>query len=159
MHILNLPTFAYRIQSFKTGYQIFDVVRRKYVKLTPEEWVRQHFLHYLVDYLSYPKALVSLERAVSRHTLRHRPDIVVYDRSAQPLMLVECKAPHVAISNRKVFMQIGRYNAHFNAPLLVMTNGMEHFCWQLDGTRSRHRLLSTVPHFDNAVACVAYTAP
>ncbi len=151
MKLLNLPTFAYKIQSSKTGYQIFDVVRKKYVQLTPEEWIRQHFLHYLVGHLAYPQTLIRLEKEVPHHALRCRPDIVVYDRLTKPFMLVECKAPHVAIANQEVRRQIARYNAHFNAQLLVITNGIKHLCWQLDYEQGDHKLLSTIPHFDRDI--------
>ena len=150
MQLLNLPTFEYKIQSSKTGYKIFDVVRKKYVRLTSEEWVRQHFLHYLVRHLAYPQALVRLEQGVQYNHLRHRPDIVAYDRFARPLMLVECKAPHISI-NHEAWGQIARYNAHFNAQLLVITNGVEHFCWQLDYEKGSHVLLPTIPRFDAPV--------
>ena len=154
MWLLNLPAFAYKIRPSKTGYQIFDVIRKKYVQLTPEEWVRQHFLHYLVEHLAYPRALIRLEKEVIHYSLRHRPDIVAYNRLAEPLMLVECKAPDVPIDNQEVWGQIARYNAYFNAQLLVITNGMEHFCWRLDYKKGRHRLLPTIPHFDEAAQCL-----
>ena len=147
MQPLNLPAFAHKVQSSKTGYRIFDVVRKKYVRLTPEEWVRQHFLHYLLDHLAYPAALIRLEQGVQYNHLQHRPDIVVYDRSAKPLLLVECKAPNVPL-NHDVWGQVARYNAHFNAQLLAITNGMHHFCWQLDYKGGRHTLLHAIPPFD-----------
>ena len=151
MRLLNLPTFVYKIRSYKTGYQIFDVVRKKYVQLTPEEWVRQHFLHYLIDHLAYPQTLIRLEKRVLHCSLRHRPDIVAYNRSAKPFMLVECKAPNVPVNKQEVWGQIIRYNTYFNTQLLVITNGLKHFCWQLDYEQGSHRLLSTIPHFDGAV--------
>ncbi len=159
MQLLNLPHFACKIQTSRAGYQIFDVVRRKYVKLTPEEWVRQHFLHYLVDHLAYPKALVRVEKGVPYYALRYRPDIVLYNRCGQPFMLVECKAPHVAISKQEIWGQIGRYNAHFKAPLLVVTNGLEHFCWQSDHVSGGYRWLSAIPHFDKSAEHFAATIP
>ena len=147
MHRLNLPAFDYKIQSSKTGYHIFDVVRKKYVRLTPEEWVRQHFLHYLTDHLAYPQSLVRLERGVRYNRLQHRPDIVVYNRLASPLMIVECKAPHVTL-NHDVWGQMARYNAYFSAPILVATNGLQHYCWQLDHAQGNHKLLPDIPHFE-----------
>lgn len=150
MRLLNLPTFNYKIQNSKAGCRIFDAVRRKYVKLTPEEWVRQHFLHYLVDHLAYPSALVRVEKGVPHYSLRYRPDIVLYNRCGQPFMLVECKAPHVTVSNQEIWGQIGRYNAYLNASLLVVTNGLEHFCWYLDHASGGYRWLSAIPHFDES---------
>ncbi len=150
MQPLNLPVFAYKIQPSQEGYYIFDVIRKKYVRLTPEEWVRQHFLHYLTGHLSYPPALIRLEQRVQYNHLQQQPDIVVYDRSVKPWLLVECKAPHVHLSH-DVWGQIARYNAHFNAQLLAITNGLEHFCWQLDYEQGKHTLLPAIPPFDTLV--------
>jgi hypothetical protein len=147
---LNLPPFLYKIQPSKTGYRIFDVVRKKYVHLTPEEWVRQHFLHYLIDHLAYPKSLTRLELGIQYNHLSHRPDIVVYDRLGTPLMLVECKAPSIAL-NHDVWGQIARYNAHFSARLLVITNGLEHYCWQMEYAQGKHIPLQEIPHFSAVV--------
>ena len=150
MQPLNFPAFDYKIKSSKTGYRIFDVIRKKYVRLTPEEWVRQHFLHYLTGHLSYPQSLVRLEQGVRYNHLQQRSDIVVYDRAAKPLLLVECKAPSVHL-NHDVWGQVARYNAHRNAQLLVITNGIHHFCWRLDYEGGRHTLLQAIPHFDTLV--------
>ena len=150
MQRLNLPPFDYKIQSSKTGYRIFDVIRKKYVQLTPEEWVRQHFLHYLTDHLAYPIALLRLERGMRYNRRQHRADILVYDRAAKPLLLVECKAPHVPLDH-DAWGQIARYNAHVNAQLLVITNGLQHLCWQLDYAQGSHILLPSIPSFDTLV--------
>lgn len=150
MRLLNLPVFAYRIRPCKTGHQIFDVVRKKYVQLTAEEWVRQHFLHYLINHLGYPSSLVRLEQHVRYNHLAHRPDIVVYNRSIVPLMLVECKAAHIAIKSA-TREQIARYNAHFRAQFLVITNGVVHYCWQFDDVQGNHTLLTELPHFEHIV--------
>lgn len=147
MKRLNLPAFEYKVQYSDSGHSIFDVIRKKYVRLTPEEWVRQHFLHYLTDHLAYPRALVRLEQGVKYNRLQHRTDILVYNRSAKPLLLVECKAPHVPL-NHDTWGQIARYNAQINAQLLVMTNGLQHFCWKLDYDQGNHTLLPAVPPFD-----------
>lgn len=150
MQSLNLPPFVYKVQPSKTGYQIFDVVRKKYVRLTAEEWVRQHFLHYLIRSLAYPKSLIRLEQSVQYNRIQHRSDIVVYDRSAKPLLLVECKAPSIHL-NHEVWRQIARYNAHFNAPLLAITNGLQHFCWRLDCGEGKPTLLQNIPCFARLV--------
>ncbi|MEL6607132.1 MAG: type I restriction enzyme HsdR N-terminal domain-containing protein [Bacteroidota bacterium] len=150
MERLNLPPFDYQMKSSEQGYLILDVVRKRYVRLTPEEWVRQHFLHYLIGHLAYPRALFKLEQGVRYNRLRHRADILVYDRAAKPLLLVECKAPHVPL-NHDTWSQIARYNASMNARLLVMTNGLQHFCWQLDYAQGNHTLLPSIPSFDTLV--------
>ena len=150
MQPLNLPVFAYKIQPSQGSYYIFDVIRKKYVRLTPEEWVRQHFVHYLTEHLSYPPSLVRLEPWVQYNRCQHRADILVYDRAAKPLLLVECKAPDVPL-NHATWRQIARYNASVNAQLLVMTNGIQHLCWQLDYAQGRHILLPAIPPFDTLV--------
>ena len=150
MQSLNLPTFAYSIRPFKTGHQIFDVVRKKYVWLTAEEWVRQHFLHYLINYLGYPPSLVRLEQRVRYSRRLHRPDIVIYSRSVVPLMLVECKAAHVVIKSA-TREQLARYNAHFRAKFLVITNGIVHYCWRFDYAHGNHVLLAELPRFEHIV--------
>lgn len=147
MQSLNLPSFDYKIQRSAVGYRIFDVVRKKYVLLTPEEWVRQHFLHYLINYLSYPRSLCQLEQEIRYNQLQRRPDIVFYDRSASPLVVVECKAPHVDL-NQEVLDQLARYNACLRAKVLVITNGIRHFCWRWDEETTQHVLLSDIPCFD-----------
>ena len=147
MQRLNLPPFDYQLKPSEQGYLIFDVVRKRYVRLTPEEWVRQHFLHYLTNHLAYPRALVRLEQGVRYNRLQHRADILVYDRAAKPLLLVECKEPHVLL-NHDTWGQIARYNASMNARLLVMTNGLQHFCWQPDYVQGNHALLPSIPSFD-----------
>lgn len=158
MQSLNLPAFNYKLQRSKTGYDIFDVVRRKYVRLTPEEWVRQHFLHYLVDHLAYPKTLVRMERVLLHPKLRCRPDMVVYNRFTQPTMLVECKAPSIDINTYKVWQQVGRYNAHCSVQLLVITNGLVHFCWRLDYAQGKHTLLYKIPYFHQLFAHAPYVS-
>lgn len=147
MKRLNLPTFDYKVKASEQGHLIFDVIRKRYVRLTPEEWVRQHLLHYLIDHLAYPRALVRIEQGVRYNRLQHRADILVYDRAAKPLLLVECKAPHVPL-NHDTWGQIARYNAQVGASMLVVTNGLQHFCWQLDYEQGDHTLLPTIPSFD-----------
>lgn len=150
MKRLNLPSFDYKVKASKQGYLIFDVIRKRYVRLTPEEWVRQHLLHYLIDHLAYPRTLVRIEQGVRYNRLQHRADILVYDRAAKPLILVECKASHVPL-NHDTWGQIARYNAQFGASMLVVTNGLQHFCWQLDYVQGDHTLLPSIPSFDALV--------
>ncbi len=150
MQPLSLPAFEYKFQPSKEGYRIFDAIRKKYVRLTSEEWVRQHFLHYLIDHLGYPRALIRLEQGIQYNHLQRRTDILVYDRAAKPLLLVECKAPHISL-NHEVWGQIAHYNAQVSARLLVITNGLQHFSWQLDYTQGNHMLLPSIPSFDTLV--------
>lgn len=142
---LNLPTFDCKIQHNAEGHYIFDIVRKKFVWLTPEEWTRQHFVHYLIYQLAYPKSLIRLERRVRNSHRQHRPDIVVFDRTGKPQMLVECKASHIAI-DASTWYQLARYNPNLQAQLLVMTNGMQHYCWQINYNPLSHKLLQAIPH-------------
>jgi hypothetical protein len=147
MYVVDLPPFSYRIQSRGKAYYIFDIIRKRYVRLTPEEWTRQHLVHYLIDHLGYPKALISLERSISYSGLKHRPDMVIYAKTGKPLVLVECKAPHIKLSEH-VYHQLARYNMALQAKILVVTNGKVYRCWQRQGSTSEHKLLEAIPTFD-----------
>ena len=118
--------------------------------LTPEEWVRQHFIHYLVDHRSYPATLIEVEKHFTYNQLSRRADILVNNRSAIPVMLVECKAPEVSI-NQETFTQAALYNLKFRLPFLVMTNGMKHYACRFykDGTYS---FLDEVPWYETIIA-------
>jgi hypothetical protein len=149
MQPLNLPTFNYKLRRLGEHYAIFDIVRKKYVRLTPEEWVRQHLVHYLIHHLAYPPTLLSLERSTRcSHQLQHRPDLVIYDRSVKPLMLVECKAPTISL-NTTTFSQIARYNAQLKAKLLLVSNGLIHLCWEIDYLTAMPTLLPHIPYFNS----------
>ncbi len=107
---------------------MFDIIRRKFVFLSPEEWVRQHFIHLLIGHYRYPRSLFAVETGVYYNTLKKRSDIMVLGADGIPFLLVECKAPGVKIRN-SVFDQIARYNFSLKPRYLVVTNGMEHFCF------------------------------
>jgi type I restriction enzyme R protein len=124
---LSLPGFDYKVKKQNGTVMIFDIVRKKYVVLTPEEWVRQHVVHYLVEKKGYAISRVAVEREIELYGLKRRFDIVVFDRSGNPWLLVECKAPAVALT-QKVFDQVFRYNLTLAAPYVAITNGVCHFC-------------------------------
>lgn len=107
---------------------MFDIIRRKFVFLSPEEWVRQHFIHLLIGHYRYPRSLFAVETGIYYNTLKKRSDIMVLGADGIPFLLVECKAPGVKIRNN-VFDQIARYNFSLKPRYLVVTNGMEHFCF------------------------------
>jgi len=119
--------FDYKVKKQNGTVMIFDIVRKKYVVLTPEEWVRQHVVHYLVEKKGYAISRVAVEREIELYGLKRRFDIVVFDRSGNPWLLVECKAPAVALT-QKVFDQVFRYNLTLAAPYVAITNGVRHFC-------------------------------
>ena len=131
MLALNLPAFEVKMKDEGAKKLIFDVIRRKYVALTPEEWVRQHFVHYLIEQLGYPQELLANEVEVSLNGTSKRCDTVLYDRDLQARMIVEYKAADVNIS-QKVFNQIMRYNMVLRVQYLIVSNGLEHYCCKLD---------------------------
>lgn len=120
---LNFPTYNFNVKNTENGNYIFDIVRKKYVLLTPEEWVRQHLLHYLRDECKCPMSLVAVEKGLVYNGLRKRFDVLVYDRMGKPLLLVECKAPNIVLDT-DVFIQAAVYNKAFHVKNLVITNGM-----------------------------------
>lgn len=146
MQELNLPNYQFRIKSNENKLFIFDFIRKKDVVLTPEEWVRQHFLKYLVDDKKYPKSLIAVEKQLTLHSLTKRTDIVIYNGNAQPEIIVECKAPNVAIS-QDVFDQIARYNLKLNARFLIVTNGLQHFYCRIDHENETYFFLEDIPNY------------
>lgn len=143
---LNLPSYSYKIKELETGKQIFDSIRKKYVKLTPEEWVRQHFIHYLVHYKHYSASLISVEHGMQHSKGRFRSDVLIHNNKAEVIMLVECKAASVKI-NQEVFDQIVNYNIRYRAPYLSVTNGMKHYCCQVDYTKKSIQYLKEIPDY------------
>ena len=128
---LSLPSFEYKVKKQNGALMIFDIIRKKYVVLTPEEWVRQHVVHFLTGVKNYPVALLAVEREIDLYGLRRRFDVVVFDRKGLPWLLVECKAPTVGL-NRQVFDQAFRYNMVLAVPYVAITNGITHYCGKID---------------------------
>jgi hypothetical protein len=125
---------------------IFDQVRRKFVRLTPEEWVRQNFIQYLVRVGEYPVGLMGIEVAFQINSLKRRVDILVHDREGRPVMIVECKSPEVDL-NDPVFEQIATYNMQFRVPYLVVTNGIVHYACRMDFENKRPEYLNVIPQY------------
>lgn len=146
MYKLNLPDFDYAIKKDDGKIWIFDVIRKKYLVLTPEEWVRQHFINYLVTELKYPKSLIKVEGGLTYNQLSKRSDIVVFDRDAKPWMVIECKSPELQI-DESVLRQASMYNATLRANYLVVTNGVKHFCAHIDWHDNTTKLLTALPTF------------
>lgn len=147
MQQLNLPDFDFRIRETGSQQEIFDPVRRKFVVLTPEEWVRQNFIRYLVDYKKVPASLIAVEKALTLNKLTKRTDIVIYGHEAKPRMIVECKAPGVKVS-QAAFEQIGRYNMTLQVEFLVVTNGLNHYCARIDFANSNYFFLEDIPGYE-----------
>ena len=143
---LNLPQFPFRTREQSGKLQIFDARRRKYVALTPEEWVRQHFVRFLIEDRGYPGGLTHVEATVKVFDFSRRCDAVIYTPQMRPVVIIECKAPSVSISE-ETFRQIGVYNAVIRAPLLMVTNGMVHYCCTVDHAAERYHFLEAIPTY------------
>jgi hypothetical protein len=145
---LNLPSYDPKFRRRNDKIEIFDPIRKKYLILTPEEWVRQHFLNYLVSHLNYPRSLIKLESGLKYNTLQKRSDILVYNRSGSPFMLVECKAVEVKLT-QKVLEQVAVYNHIISAQYLVITNGLLHYCYKVKQVENSFEFMQELPLFEN----------
>ncbi|MBE6286689.1 MAG: type I restriction enzyme HsdR N-terminal domain-containing protein [Mediterranea massiliensis] len=144
---LNLPTFEAKISSVNGKNIIFDVLRRRYVSLTPEEWVRQHFVHYLINHKHYPASLMANEVQVKLNTTKKRCDTVLYRRDLSPRLIVEYKKPEIEIT-QAVFDQITRYNMVLHADYLIVSNGLHHYCCRMDYAKNSYSFLQDIPHYE-----------
>jgi len=143
---LNLPNAVLKTKLVEGTTQVFDVVRKKYFKLTPEEWVRQNFIHYLNIEKNYPMGLMGVESMIKYNNLQTRADIILYNKEGRPTMIVECKAPNVEIT-QDTFNQIAKYNFKLKVQFLVVTNGLQHFCCEMDYEKNTNLFLKEVPAF------------
>ncbi|MEB3004725.1 type I restriction enzyme HsdR N-terminal domain-containing protein [Capnocytophaga sp. G2] len=146
MQALNFPIYEFRFKSNENKSYIFDVIRKKFVVLTPEEWVRQHVIHFLLEEKKYPKSLMNVERRIQVNHLIKRYDIVLYRSDGSIFLVVECKAPHVEIT-QEVFDQIARYNMTLKAENLMITNGLKHIFYQINGEKKAYIFLKELPDF------------
>ena len=145
---LNLPTFEIKLSGTKEHPRIYDILRRRYIALTPEEWVRQHFIHFLADHKGYPTALLANEVELTIGGKKLRCDSVLYSRDLKPRMIIEYKAPSIAIS-QKTFNQIFAYNTLLHADYLVVSNGISHYCCKIDYTNRSYSFLSDIPRYED----------
>lgn len=143
---LNLPKYDFKVKSEGGKKQIFDSVRKQFVVLTPEEWVRQHFIHFLHQEKGFPLSLMGVEYPLQYNGMNKRADIICFQKEGKPMLLVECKSANVAIS-QKVFDQIARYNFDLRVPFLVVTNGLQHFCCEINYEENSYRFLEEIPDF------------
>nr|WP_321453366.1 type I restriction enzyme HsdR N-terminal domain-containing protein [uncultured Carboxylicivirga sp.] len=150
MQKLNLPTFEFRFRKHEGKNQIFDVIRKKFVALTPEEWVRQNLISFLIQHQKYSAGLIAVEMPVKVNGLNQRADIVVYNRKGKPSMIIECKAPSVAIT-KHVFDQAARYNMKLKVEYLMVSNGLQHFCAQLNDDMCNYEMLREIPKVEQVV--------
>lgn len=144
---LNLPSFDCRLSRGDDGVtRIYDRLRRKSVALTPEEWVRQHFVNFLVSELGYPSGLMANEVSIKLNRTARRCDTIIYSREGRPLAIVEYKAPTITIT-QSVFDQIARYNSVIGAPYLIVSNGLTHYCCRFDSNAQTYTFLREIPSY------------
>lgn len=145
--VLDLPPFDAKISKKENIYYIFDLIRKKPIVLTPEEWVRQHWIHYLSEFKGYPKSLMQIEGGMSLNDLTKRTDLIVYNNHGQKVLLAEFKAPHISIS-QKVFEQIANYNSKHQIPLLLVSNGLKHIYSSVNFAEGSFQFLPNLPCYD-----------
>jgi hypothetical protein len=145
---LNLPSYSFKITRDDKFEMIFDPLRRKYVKLTSEEWVRQNFLQYLIQQGKYSPGLIVVEAKLSLFKVTRRIDILIHDRTGKPIMMVECKAPEVLI-NDEVFDQIVDYNMELKVPYIIVTNGLVHYICKVNHEDKSWEFLNVIPLFED----------
>ncbi len=143
---LNLPSADLRLKKEGEKSYVFDILRKKFILLTPEEWVRQHFVHFLISNLGYPKGLFNIEKGLRYNKRLKRADIIFCDNQGKPMLLVECKAPGENIT-QAVFNQASVYNKELKARITVITNGLKHFCYETDFSTHQINFLETIPPY------------
>ena len=146
MNKLNLPPYAIALDRQDETLKVWDDLRRKWVRLTPEEWVRQHFIHFLIDHLGYPAQLLGNEVGLSLGGSKLRVDSILYDTQLHPKMLIEYKAPSVALS-QQVLEQALRYNYKLEVPYLILSNGLEHVAYYINYEDQSYTILDHIPHY------------
>jgi hypothetical protein len=150
METLNFERYPLQLKNKENKRYIFDIIRKKDIVLTPEEWVRQHCIHFLIKEKKYPLGLINVEKKIEVFGTTKRYDIVVYNSLGKVHLLVECKAPSIQI-NQKVFDQIAQYNLSLNSRYLMVSNGLQHIFCQLDYTQQSYHFLRNLPQYQNAV--------
>ena len=146
MQNLNFPTYSFRLKNSENNTHIFDVIRKKFVVLQPEEWVRQHCIQYLLQEKNYPISLIAVEKQLKINKRVKRTDIIVYNKQGTPEILIECKAPSVKIT-QTTFDQIARYNLSANSNFLMVTNGLAHYFCQIDTDKETYIFLEDIPSY------------
>lgn len=144
MFALNLPQYPTKVIQRNGRPFIFDSLRKKYVALTPEEWVRQHFIHFLIEQKEYPAGLIANEVSLNLNGTSKRCDTIVYDKLAHPRMIIEYKAPHIEIT-QKAFAQISRYNLVLKVDFLIVSNGIQHYCCKMNYTNNSYQFIPSIP--------------
>ncbi|HAC21920.1 MAG TPA: hypothetical protein DCF91_07465 [Porphyromonadaceae bacterium] len=148
MSSLNLPSYPVKLNDNNGVRSIYDPLRKKYIVLTPEEWVRQHFINFLSQHKAYPIELMANEVLLRLNSTSKRCDTVVYDKYLTPIAIIEYKAPHIKIT-QEVFEQIYRYNIVLRVKYLIVSNGMQHFCCKIDYTQNTSTFLPDIPSYQD----------
>jgi hypothetical protein len=146
MFKLNLPKYPFKLSKKKEKIYIFDTIRKKDIYLTPEEWVRQHFIQFLINEQNYPKSLIAVEKEIKVNNLKKRFDILIFNNKGLHDVIVECKAPTIKIT-QETFDQIARYNLTLKANYLMVTNGLEHYYCKMDFENKKYVFLEECPKF------------
>jgi hypothetical protein len=146
MQKLNLPEYPIKFGNISDKLSIFDPIRKQYVIVTPEEWVRQNFLLFLIHDKKYPPSLLAVEKKIVLHTLTKRCDIVAYNNKGNAILIVECKAPNIEVT-QQTFDQIARYNMKLKVNYLIVTNGLKHFCCFIDFEKCEYHFLEEIPDY------------
>ena len=147
---LNLPEYNFKIKKEKEKLLIFDSQRRKYVVLTPEEWVRQNFIQFLIQEKGYPSAYIAIEKELILNGLKKRCDAIIYNKNGEPYIIIELKAPNVSI-NQKTFDQVAVYNAKLMVNLFMISNGIDHFCCKIDFKNAKYDYFTEIPSYSQII--------
>ena len=148
MQQLNFPSYTFRFKNSENKVSIFDEIRKKFIVLTPEEWVRQHVVQFLLDEKKYPKSLINVEKVLMVNGLRKRYDVVVFNSDGSIFVLIECKAPAIKIA-QATFDQIARYNMTMKSQFLMVTNGLNHYFCQMDFENEKYAFLENLPNYNS----------
>lgn len=145
---LNLPEYNFRIKKQDDKFLIFDSQRKRYVSLTPEEWVRQHFIRFLIDVKGYPAALLAVEKQLTMNGMKKRCDAILFDKERQPFMIIEFKSANVPIT-QATFDQVAVYNSKLKVGLFILSNGLEHYCCKVNTETARYEFFPEIPEFNS----------
>jgi hypothetical protein len=150
MQQLNLPLYPLKTRDVDQKQEVFDIIRKKYILLNPEEWVRQQFIHYLIHEKNYPASLISIEKRIRVLGMQKRFDAVVAGQAGEPVALIEFKSPDVKI-DQKTFEQIARYNMQLKVQFLIVSNGMKHYCCFVDYLNKTYSFLENIPEYTDLI--------
>ncbi len=156
MQQLNLPTYPLKVSKRSGKPHVFDIFRKRFVVLTPEEWVRQHFLWWLTEEKAYPQGLIAVEAPLQYNRMDRRADAIIYGKNGKPLMIIECKAADVPVT-QDVFDQVARYNVPHGVAYLIVTNGLKHYCCFRNPENNQWHFLDHIPEYERIADKNPYT--